>query len=166
DAYVAAFRTIDPSGDLPGAYVFSTRTPLWVADEAEYERSAPQLATQARAAGRLNGFAALPLETDAGAFGVLVFGWSGAHAFSTEEREYIRAIATKCGNSLERLRLYESEARARQAAEAASKAKDEFLAMLAHELRNPLAPTLTAVQLMKLRNAGALERERAVIERQ
>ena len=29
--------------------------------------------------------------------------------------------------------------------------KDEFLAMLAHELRNPLAPILNAVQVMKLR---------------
>ena len=29
--------------------------------------------------------------------------------------------------------------------------KDEFLAMLAHELRNPLAPIRTAVQLLRLK---------------
>ena len=39
----------------------------------------------------------------------------------------------------------------REAAEAANRAKDEFLAMLGHELRNPLSPILTALQLMKLR---------------
>jgi signal transduction histidine kinase len=48
----------------------------------------------------------------------------------------------------------------------ANRAKDEFLAMLGHELRNPLAPMLTALQLMRLRGGGVLEKERTVIERQ
>jgi PAS domain S-box-containing protein len=50
--------------------------------------------------------------------------------------------------------------------EEAGRAKDEFLAMLGHELRNPLAPIVTALDLMRLRGAGMLTRERAVIERQ
>jgi PAS domain S-box-containing protein len=54
----------------------------------------------------------------------------------------------------------------RERAEAANRAKDEFLAMLGHELRNPLAPILTAVQLLALRGGSAIARERAVIERQ
>jgi CheY-like chemotaxis protein/nitrogen-specific signal transduction histidine kinase len=49
--------------------------------------------------------------------------------------------------------------------ESASRAKDEFLAMLGHELRNPLSPILTAVHLMRARDHGC-ERERAIIERQ
>ena len=53
---------------------------------------------------------------------------------------------------------------ARQEAEAASRAKDEFLAMLGHELRNPLSPILTALQLMRLR--GTQSREQDIIERQ
>jgi len=57
-------------------------------------------------------------------------------------------------------------ANARREAEAASRAKDEFLAMLGHELRNPLAPILTALQLMRLRGVDANERERTIIERQ
>ncbi|MEO5820674.1 MAG: PAS domain S-box protein [Vicinamibacteraceae bacterium] len=54
----------------------------------------------------------------------------------------------------------------REAAESANRAKDEFLAMLGHELRNPLSPILTALQLMKLRGIDGAERERTVIERQ
>ena len=38
--------------------------------------------------------------------------------------------------------------------------------MLGHELRNPLSPILTALQLMKLRGEPGSERERTVIERQ
>ncbi|WP_205627245.1 ATP-binding protein [Herbaspirillum rhizosphaerae] len=56
--------------------------------------------------------------------------------------------------------------RARQAAEVANRTKDEFLAMLGHELRNPLTPILTAVHLMRLRGGGGVERECSVIERQ
>jgi signal transduction histidine kinase len=54
----------------------------------------------------------------------------------------------------------------RRAAENANRAKDEFLAMLGHELRNPLSPIVTALQLMKLQGPDASERARAVIERQ
>src|SRR5688500_14339539 len=54
----------------------------------------------------------------------------------------------------------------RAAEQSASRTKDEFLAMLGHELRNPLAPILTALQLLKLRGVVAAERERAIIERQ
>jgi signal transduction histidine kinase len=46
-----------------------------------------------------------------------------------------------------------------------SRTKDEFLAMLGHELRNPLAPIVTALKLMKLRDTGTVH-EQAVIQRQ
>ena len=51
-------------------------------------------------------------------------------------------------------------------ADAANRHKDEFLALLGHELSNPLAPIFTAVQLMKLRGDGGNDREREVIDRQ
>ncbi len=55
---------------------------------------------------------------------------------------------------------------ARAEAEAADRAKDDFLAMLGHELRNPLAPVLTALELMRLRGDTSSARERDIIERQ
>ncbi len=55
---------------------------------------------------------------------------------------------------------------ARASAEAANRAKDEFLAMLGHELRNPLAPIVTALRIMKTKGLGPHEREHAVVERQ
>jgi PAS domain S-box-containing protein len=49
---------------------------------------------------------------------------------------------------------------------AANQAKDEFLAMLGHELRNPLSPIVTSLQLMRMRGEEAFLREREIIERQ
>jgi signal transduction histidine kinase len=48
-----------------------------------------------------------------------------------------------------------------------SRIKDEFLAMLGHELRNPLAPIVTALKLMKLRgHDDTTVHEQEVIQRQ
>jgi PAS domain S-box-containing protein len=65
--------------------------------------------------------------------------------------------------------LRESEAQANAASDAlrrANQQKDEFLAMLGHELRNPLAPLLTATELMALNGSGVMEEERKMIEDQ
>jgi len=51
-------------------------------------------------------------------------------------------------------------------AEEANRSKDQFLAMLGHELRNPLAPIATAVQLMALKGDDKTAQERRIIERQ
>ncbi len=69
-------------------------------------------------------------------------------------------------------RKAESELVFRRAAEAklrdADRRKDEFLAMLAHELRNPLAPISMAAQILKTGNVSAqrLQQTCAIIERQ
>jgi signal transduction histidine kinase len=59
-------------------------------------------------------------------------------------------------------------ARARHDAEAANRAKDLFLAVLGHELRNPLAPILTATRLLELQGPKEphLQRLRETITRQ
>ncbi len=77
----------------------------------------------------------------------------------------IVAAVTTYYDVTEQKRLQEAELAARNEAEAANRAKDDFLAMLGHELRNPLAPILTALHLMRLRDDG-MQKERTVIERQ
>jgi PAS domain S-box-containing protein len=65
-------------------------------------------------------------------------------------------------------RIAAAEREARQALEAADRRKDEFLATLAHELRNPLAPILNAVSVLQLRGPSDPELvwNRDVIQRQ
>jgi PAS domain S-box-containing protein len=62
--------------------------------------------------------------------------------------------------------LADREGAARFDAEEANRAKDDFLAMLGHELRNPLSPIMTAIHLLKLRGGDGTTREVSVIERQ
>ncbi len=68
------------------------------------------------------------------------------------DRVLVRSAANIVGTTLETAQVLE-----------VARAKDDFLAMLGHELRNPLAPILTAVELLA-RQPAAL-RERLVIER-
>ncbi|MEX2173958.1 MAG: ATP-binding protein [Pirellulaceae bacterium] len=57
---------------------------------------------------------------------------------------------------------------AEQALREADRRKDEFLAILAHELRNPLAPIKNALGLLEIDNANAetVEQARAIMQRQ
>ena len=59
-------------------------------------------------------------------------------------------------------------AKAEEALREADRRKDEFLAMLAHELRNPLAPIRNALEMLKLVEASpALQKQtREMMERQ
>ena len=49
---------------------------------------------------------------------------------------------------------------------ATNRNKDEFLAMLGHELRNPLAPIVMALELMERRGDESTSKERGLVKRQ
>ncbi|MFC7517599.1 ATP-binding protein [Herbaspirillum sp. GCM10030257] len=68
----------------------------------------------------------------------------------------------------ERESLLQNEKEARRLAEDQNAAKDDFLAMLGHELRNPLAPISAAAQLLKIakHDETTVQRTSDIIERQ
>ncbi len=98
---------------------------------------------------------------------------SALRAEKTRELEQLNATLQRANLDLERTNLaLQSEvserARAEQALKEADRHKDEFLAMLAHELRNPLAPIRNAVHLMRMKplQDPQLCLSRDIIERQ
>jgi PAS domain S-box-containing protein len=123
-----------------------------------------------REAIRSGGFeasVALPLLTHGATLGVLGIRFLTPRVFDPSDRSLLLTLGELCAQALERARLLAAERDARAEAEAANRSKDEFLAMLGHELRNPLAPIVTALSLMELRDVGrAVQNERTVIERQ
>ena len=95
--------------------------------------------------------------------------WTEVDAFPSRDggiAVFFRDISERKRAELARAESLVREQAARVAAEAANRSKDEFLAMLGHELRNPLAPIMTALQLLRLRGVPEGERELAVIGRQ
>ncbi|HEY4998878.1 MAG TPA: ATP-binding protein, partial [Usitatibacter sp.] len=80
----------------------------------------------------------------------------------------VASARQRAASEIEREKLLHNEQEARAAAESANRAKDEFLAMLGHELRNPLGAIANATHLLEdpRVNADASSRARAVISRQ
>jgi two-component system CheB/CheR fusion protein len=109
----------------------------------------------------LRAYVCSPLISDNLLLGTLSFASRTRDDFDPEELGVLRTISHYVAVAYERLRLLDE-------LKASDRRKDEFLAMLSHELRNPLSPILNAVQLLKLqRDESAIqERARAIIERQ
>jgi len=77
--------------------------------------------------------------------------------------------ASKVARDITKQKRLEQELRNRaEALTRADQAKDNFLAMLAHELRNPLAPIRNGLHLLRLQGENAVRRERVreLLERQ
>jgi signal transduction histidine kinase len=86
-----------------------------------------------------------------------------------EEMERERKVAEALGQRAEELaRLVAEKQRAEEALRDADRRKDEFLAMLAHELRNPLAPVRHALEVVRVRSGSddVVRRTLASAERQ
>jgi signal transduction histidine kinase len=66
----------------------------------------------------------------------------------------------------ERSQLLASLENALEQARLAGLAKDEFLAVLGHELRNPLSPIVASLDLMDMRDEQGARQERAIMRRQ
>ncbi len=69
--------------------------------------------------------------------------------FSTTELRLAETVAVQIAGAIQNARLFSDEQKAKQAAEAANRAKSVFLANMSHELRTPLNAILGFAQLMQ-----------------
>jgi PAS domain S-box-containing protein len=89
-------------------------------------------------------------------------------AFDDTDRDLLRTVAVSASSAIQNAMAYAQMREAEARLVAADARKNEFLATLAHELRNPLAPIQTSVNLLQLRreSLGDLEIVAGVIDRQ
>jgi PAS domain S-box-containing protein len=174
---VAATSEAQPVAQSWSATPLSAETPLteaartgraiWLENREQFLARYPGL--RGDALGDVEARAAIPLCTGDESMGVMGVMFDRPRVFDIEEREYLTAVANLWAQALHRAQLVEAEREAiRRALEAetvATRKKDEFLAMLGHELRNPLAPIVTATSLLRVRGR-ATNRELEILDRQ
>jgi PAS domain S-box-containing protein len=73
----------------------------------------------------------------------------GVRPYGRADRALGEDLARRCALALENARLYREVVAERDKAERASRAKGEFVAILGHELRNPLTPVLGWTRILK-----------------
>lgn len=89
-------------------------------------------------------------------------------AWTAQEVTIVEEVAERTWAAVERARAEQEQVKVQQVLSEANRQKDQFLAMLAHELRNPLAPIRTSAGILRARAPSdpVLARCRDVIERQ
>ena len=107
--------------------------------------------------------------------GVLFVSHHETDAYTDDHLRLMSVVASQTAAYLTACRLHAQDAQivseheaARAAAEAESRAKNEFLAMLAHELRNPLMAIRTTMQTIRgqAERDPIVQRARQIVERQ
>jgi signal transduction histidine kinase/DNA-binding response OmpR family regulator len=129
-----------------------------IALAAEHGSGQHKLLPLGFALGRL---AIHPLVARGRQLGALLVGVSTARKFNSSDLAIVADVAGRTAIALDNALLYSR-------IQSADQRKDEFLAMLAHELRNPLAPIRSAVAVMQHMGTQAplMTWSREVIDRQ
>jgi PAS domain S-box-containing protein len=93
---------------------------------------------------QLRSYMCVPLRTKERSLGVISFAFAESGRFyGPNELAIAEDLAGRAAIAVENARLY-------QELREADRRKDEFLAMLAHELRNPLAPIRSGLEIMSM----------------
>ena len=100
--------------------------------------------------------------------GVVAAFYAATDDPTADDDGLLKVVAHQLALAVENARLYEDEQRLRSEVEAQDRRKDYFLAVLAHELRAPLAPILSAMQFLAKPdlNEDVIRTAREVVERQ
>ena len=152
--------------DAPLAKAVRTGEPQWLQPLAERIANYPHLAAY-YSRHDADSWMSLPLMVEGVAIGGLALNFQSYRHLNQADREFILALSRQCAQAISRAQLYEAERLARAEAEQASQVKDEFLAVLSHELRSPLNPILGWSRLLQTKhdNLETLMRGLETIER-
>ncbi|HZF55229.1 MAG TPA: GAF domain-containing protein [Polyangiaceae bacterium] len=154
------------SAPAPPCQAARTSEPVWL--EIEEPWGAPGAGEPG--IGLLLGAKALacvPLVLEGRTAGVMMLCFDEPRGFTEDDRFLLLTLARQCAQALDRARLYEAERKARREAQAANRAKDEFLSVVSHEIRTPLNAMLGWAQILagKLAEPEALHKGLGVIIR-
>src|SRR5207253_2201806 len=91
----------------------------------------------------------VPLLVEGRVIGVIHTGRFTRYEFTDDDTRLLQLVADRIALAIDNARLFEEERTARREAEAASRAKDEFLTTISHELRTPLTPIIGWIHMIR-----------------
>jgi PAS domain S-box-containing protein len=145
---IESWRQFSINAPVPLAEAVRTGEPIWQQPTKTRTAHFSSLA-QIYAQYNYGAGISIPLMLEGRAVGGMSLAFAETQEFSQDDRAFMLSLAQQCAQALERARLYEAEQTAREAAETANRIKDEFLAVLSHELRSPLNPILGWSKLLQ-----------------
>ncbi|MBD1919471.1 MULTISPECIES: PAS domain S-box protein [Cyanophyceae] len=105
----------------------------------------------------------VPLRTQDQVVGVISFiSAESGRRYTTADLQLAEELAHRASLAIENAQLYRAAQRDRTKAETANRIKDEFLAVLSHELRSPLNPILGWARLLRSRQLSAAKTDQAL----
>lgn len=171
-------RLEQPQARLLFESIFAGKPAIRIDDILDDPRCAARVPQLGKLAGQqsLRSYMAVPVISRTGAvIGGLLFGHSAPGVFTERAEHIVTGIAGYAAIAIDNARLFQDaqlEIGRRQQVEetlqATDRLKDEFLAILAHELRNPLAPIRQAASVWTQANLSAeqLRWSQRVVDRQ
>jgi signal transduction histidine kinase len=111
---------------------------------------------------------AVPLIAREEVIGVIAMEYAEPRRLARADIELVQAFADQFAPALRNVQLFARAQAARAEAEAASRAKDDFLAIIAHEVRNSLAPIVASAAriLRECPPAGGVHDSAGIVRRQ
>jgi signal transduction histidine kinase len=152
--------TISVGTDGPVAEALRRREPVWLESRERLVERFPRMQERLPRAFTATAILALPLLHGPDLVGALVLGFDAPSAFGASHHSFGALLAQSTAAALARAGVFERERDARRHAETMSRAREEVLSVVAHDLRNPLGVIGGTIDLLKEYELDPRQREK------
>ena len=167
-ALIASFERVSVRSQSSCGQALSSGQRAWVEFDVP-ENEDPDGSLRRHAAYGLRSAQSTPLISRSGrVLGMVSTHWRERRTLSDRDGQFLDLLSRQAADLIERTQAEEDLRRSEHQLREADRRKDEFIAMLAHELRNPLVPIRTGVELLKRvrEHPDMIDSVRPMMERQ